>query len=417
VTLDAMGSPSERPADFKALYRTLERALTHIEQSDDVARTLERILDRLVTEFRSDLGLLGGRIYRRDERDYVLCCGFGDSRNLRSGIRIPTDYPPRSRTIEEGVLVVHPGDPGFDPSFESEVGVGSTFASIAVGKGNRFLVGFSIDETVDEQRVLYSLTAVRHVINLKLEQQEFSSLLDESRAIQESMLPASTPDFAGFDIAGASRSARVVGGDLFDYLPLSESSLGVAVVDASGHGFPAALMARDAVTGLRTLAGATGDIAAMMERLNGIIHRAALASKFVSMVYARLAAEGSIDYCNAGHNPPLVETADGVTELTPGGPVLGPLPNAVYRAGRVELAAGGRLVMFSDGLVEAANEAGEAFGMQRLREILRATAGATAAETLRSIHAVLDRHAGQAGQTDDVTVVVVHRHGIPPVSP
>jgi len=86
---------------------------------------------------------------------------------------------------------------GIDPEFEQAIGVRSTFAAIAVGDGPSHVIAFSIDGQVDDERVLYSLTAVRHVVNLKLEQLGVTRMLEESRLIQESMLPSGPPPFPG----------------------------------------------------------------------------------------------------------------------------------------------------------------------------------------------------------------------------
>jgi sigma-B regulation protein RsbU (phosphoserine phosphatase) len=402
-------SDPARPFAFKALYRKLEGALAEIERSQNVSETLERILEAVVAGFRDELGVEGGRVYRREEDDYVLCCGFGASRSIPAGVRVPPHYPPHLRTLDEGLLIMRRGEPGYDEAFERSVGVDSTFAAITVGKDNRYVVAFSIVGVVQEERLLYSLTAVRHVINLKLEHQEFTGMLEQAREIQESMLPGEPPDFPGYEIAGRTRPAESVSGDLYDYLPVSKRVFGVAIVDASGHGVPAALMARDAITGLRTLAAESLAPSATIERLNRVVHRAALASKFVSLFYARLTPDGGMTYCNAGQNPPLLLRANKVRELMSGGPVLGPIPTARYQEAEQYMDAGDFLVMYTDGIVERANPNGEPFGTERLLAIARANAGASAENIAEAIFAATDAHAAGVAQRDDMTVVVVRR--------
>jgi serine phosphatase RsbU (regulator of sigma subunit) len=94
-----------------------------------------------------------------------------------------------------------------------------------VGRGNTHILAFSIRGEVKEENVLYSLSAVRHVVNLKLEQEKLTGILTEARIIQESLLPSAPPQFEGYDIDGVSRPTEIVGGDLFDYLPLSDKLL------------------------------------------------------------------------------------------------------------------------------------------------------------------------------------------------
>jgi len=395
--------------DFKVLYRNLESALAEIERTDNVAETLELLLDALVTRSGKELGLKGGRVYKREEEDYLLCCSFGTTGDAPVGVRLPPDYPPHLKTLEDGLLIMHPGEPGYDEIFERSVGVEATFAAIAAGKGNRFVIGFSIDGDVQEERLVYSLSAVRHVINLKLEQQEFTGMLEQARAIQESMLPDSCPCFPGYDLAGRARPAERVGGDLFDYLRVSSDVLGVAIADASGHGVPAALMARDVITGLRTLAGEDAEIGETVQRLNRVIHQAALSSKFVSLFYGRFSTDGDLAYCNAGHNSPLLMRSGSCSELTPGGPVLGPIPGARYEHGNEHLETGDTVVMFTDGVVERENHSGEPFGTDRLRRLLDAGYEKSAERLVEQICASVDSHARELPPSDDMTVVVIRK--------
>ncbi len=398
----------ERP-DFKVLYRKLESALARIERIDSPSETLSGILDILVNEFRDELGFEGGRLYERQGGEFVLCCTNGQSRGARIGYRVPPDYPPHRRTLEEGFVIMGPGDPGFDREIEAVVGVDSTFAAIAVGEGNTHVFAFSVRGEIKEESILYSLTAVRHVINLKLRQRRMVGDLEEARLIQESLLPSAPPAFPGFDIAGRSTPAQIVGGDLFDYLPLSDRLLGIAIADASGHGLQAALLARDVITGLRMGGCEELTIAAIVERLNAVINRAALSSRFISLFYAHLHLDGALDYCNAGQNPPLLLRGGAFAELTTGGLLLGPNPRARYEAGRARLDPGDTLVLYTDGVTECENERGEPFGPEGLRRAILAANGGSARGLVESLFAAVAEHTAGVPPQDDVTVVVVKR--------
>jgi sigma-B regulation protein RsbU (phosphoserine phosphatase) len=203
---------------------------------------------------------------------------------------------------------------------------------------------------------------------------------------------------------------------VFDYLPVSHDVLGIAIADASGHGLPAALIARDVVTGLRTLVGEGVGVDQTVVRLNRVVHRAALARKFISLVFGKLWRDGTFVYCNAGHNAPLLRQAAGARELAPGGPVLGPIADASYQEGRVELAPGDTLVMFTDGVVELEDRDGVPFGNHRLYALIDETAGLRATEIVDSIFAALDRYGAGSPPRDDRTIVVVQRTGPDPAS-
>ena len=404
-----MTAPALQTTDFRSLTRTLADALSQIERSENVSKTLEVILESLIERFQEELGFEGGRIYVRERDEFVLCCGMGSSRGVPIGIRVPRDYPPHVRTLADGAVVMRRGEPGLDSEFERTVGVSSTFAAIAVGEGNSHVIAFTIKGDVKEDLTLYALTAVRHVITMKLQQQRLSGLLEESRLIQESLLPAGPPVFEGFDIAARSRPAESVGGDLFDYIPLAEDRLGIAIGDSSGHGLPAALLARDVVTGLRMGVGGTARIVPTIERLNQVIHRAALSSRFASLFYGELRRDGSFAFCNAGHNPPLLRRRRSFVELARGGTVLGPIPTARYRSTRVRLGAGDVVVMYTDGVVEREDRGGEMYGTGRLRRLLRRLEGRGAGEMVEAVLAAVDEHGGSVPVADDLTVLVVRR--------
>jgi len=402
--------PEQGVADFRALYRKLGHALAEIERTDNVAETLERILEALIEGFRDELGFEGARIYRREDGEYVLCCGLGASGGSPVGLRVPRDYGPHVATLERGIVIMRKGDPGWDEAFERAIGVESTFAAMTVGPHRKYVLAFSIAGDVHEERVLYSLTALRHVINLKLERERFEGMIEEARAIQESMLPPGPPDLAGWDLAGRSRPAERVGGDLFDYLPLPDGRLGIAIADATGHGLPAALIARDVITALRALVDGSRPPEDTVARLNRLVHGQALSSKFVSLFYGEIGPDGRLTYCNAGHNAPIVVRADAFAELGAGGPVLGPLPDARYDGGETVLAPGDVLAMFTDGVVERENDAGDPFGPERLRTAA-SSRGATAARVLDAIWSGVESHAGRSVQVDDMSVVVIRRTG------
>ncbi len=394
---------------LKALYRQLETALDDIERTKHTSDVFSEILAMLVSQFRDQLGFEKGRCYQRDGEDFVLYDVYPDRSQAPIGYRVPRDYLPHQRILTDGLVIMRPDDPAFDPAIEGVIGVNSTFAAIAVGPGNTHILSFSVRGEIREEQILYSLTAIRHVINLKLAQQKLAGMLEESKVIQESLLPAAPPVFAGYDVFGRSIPTEVVGGDLFDYLRLSDKLLGIAIGDVSGHGLPAALLARDVITGLRVGMDEDLKVARVIERLNRVIHRAMLSSRFVSLFYGEFGHDGSLTFCNAGHNPPLLYRGDSFQELDRGGLVLGPDPEADYEAGHIHLESGDTLCMYTDGIIERTDPRGRFFGLERLHRWLRSLRGNQAKETVQAILDAVEAHAEGSPQTDDMTVVVVRR--------
>lgn len=410
LSTDKRAKPdSVRASDLKALYRKLERTLDQIERIEESTVLLETVLQILVRDFRDDLGFEMGRLYRRDGHDYYLCCACGGSRSVPIGFRVPRDYPPHVRTLSEGLVIMRIGEPGYDEDLERGLGVTSTFAAIAIGPGNAHVLAFSVNSETDENQVLYSLSAARHVINLKLEERKLAGIITEARIIQESLLPTSSPEIDGYEVHGRSRAAETVGGDLYDYLPRSSRILGVAIADACGHGLPAALLARDVITGLRMGMDRKLKLSHTVERLNRVIHRAALSSKFISLFYGEFGPGGALAYCNAGHNPPLHQRGTTLRPLERGGLILGPNPAARYVQGHASLAHGDVVVLYTDGLLELQGPQGKPYELARLKRLLRELRGTGARALVEAIFADADRYSGGLALQDDLTVVVVRR--------
>jgi sigma-B regulation protein RsbU (phosphoserine phosphatase) len=397
--------------DYKNLFRKIERTLRTIERSSDLVATLAEILKRLVEDFRDDLGLEGGRIYDRKGSFYVLKREVPVPRAPK-GYRIPATYAPIRELIEKGYVYSRLGDTGVDASIESTLGV-RQFAAIGIGDACRQIVAFTLKETSDAEQVGHTLNTIRYAINLKLRSEKFADRFAEARAIQLSLLPSAAPAFGDYDIFAASVPAEEVGGDLYDFIRVSERSLGVAVADASGHGLPAALQARDAIIGLRMGVEENLRISATVEKLNRVVNHSALASKFISLFYAELESAGTIVYCNAGHNPPLLWDRAAFRELARGGMILGPNPTSQYERGYDSIVPGGVLLAYTDGIVEAVNGADEAFGMERLRAVVAEGDWASARELVEAVFAAVRKHVGGDTRDDDQTAVAILRRAKP----
>jgi serine phosphatase RsbU (regulator of sigma subunit) len=237
----------------------------------------------------------------------------------------------------------------------------------------------------------------------------------DARAVQRRLLARELPRVEGFDIGVAWSLAESLGGDAHVVAPRPQG-LAVAIADVCGKGTPAALLMASAQATLEDLLDlpqppAPGAVCAQLGR--------ALAprlgpDRFLSMAYAVLdPGAGTLTYANAGHPPPLLLRADGsVQRLTEGGPVLGVVAGAGYEDGRLALGAGDRLLLFTDGVVEAARPQGGAslddgeLGEARLLEGLCSLRGAGAAEAARELLALARGFAGGV-LADDATVLVI----------
>ncbi|HEY8551811.1 MAG TPA: SpoIIE family protein phosphatase [Vicinamibacterales bacterium] len=232
--------------------------------------------------------------------------------------------------------------------------------------------------------------------------------LEEARAVQRSLLPRTLPVVPGLELAVHWEPARGVGGDAFDVVLLGEQQLALSVADVAGKGIPAALLMSSMQAIVRAHA-ADGDPAAVCGRVNALLAGQLPDDRFVTFVLAAYdTATRRLRYCNAGHNPPLLVRPDGgIVRLDAGGPVLGILRNAVYEAADLTLAPGDRLVLYTDGIVEA-GRGDEEFGEARLIDALESGRGCAARELVGRIVDAVGAFADDGEErTDDRTVVVL----------
>jgi phosphoserine phosphatase RsbU/P len=389
--------------DYKRLLTKVEKTLSQIETSQPRANTIGQIAETIAGNFREELGITGGRVYQlTDENTYELVGRFG-STNGEVGIQVPNDYKPVQLVLENGIVVMDPDDPGYDPILEQRLGA-KRFAAIAAGD-EEYILSFSVPDDLSRDDILFSLNLIRYVINQKLRAERYESIIVEAQRIQQSILPQRIPRYEGYDIWGRTVPAEIVSGDFYDFIPVSDNILGLAIADGSGHGLPAALVVRDIHMGLRMATDRDFKIIRTMEKLNHIIHRSRLTTKFVSVFYGELETGGIFIYTNAGHNPPFVLKGKRVEFLRNGGPVLGPTPDATYKRGFMKFDPGDILCLYSDGIIEATDKRDREFGLDRLLQIVKAKRNESAQEIGQHVLGRVARF-GQEGQ-DDRTVVIV----------
>ncbi len=333
--------------DYKRLLTQVERTLSTIENAGTRRLTVEQIGETIAANFRDELGITGGRIYEETgDNSYQIVGGFGAAGKETLGMIVSKDYKPIQDVVENGIVVMDANDPALDPVLEEKLGV-RRFAAIVAGDDNNHILAFDVSPGLSRDDILFSLNLLRYAINQRLRSDRFAELIVEAQRIQQSILPQRMPQFPGFDIWGRTDPAEVVSGDFYDFIPVSESILGIAIADGSGHGLPAALVVRDVYMGLRMATDRDFKIVRTLEKLNRIIHRSRLTTKFVSLFYGELETGGILIYSNAGHNPPFLLRANNKIEsLTHGGPVLGPTPDATFTRGFVQLQAGDLLCLY-----------------------------------------------------------------------
>jgi serine phosphatase RsbU (regulator of sigma subunit) len=242
--------------------------------------------------------------------------------------------------------------------------------------------------------------------NAKMEQE-----LKVAAAIQQSLLPPAQREGAFYSTAAASVACRAVGGDFFDYVDLPSGQFGFIVGDVAGKGSPAALLAAAVLGMFSAEATHQHNAAPLITRLNHGLFRRSIEARFLTTFYGMLGADGSLTYCNAGHNAPLLLGASGVRRLETGGVVLGLFEHAAFDDETVTLEKGDVIVAFSDGVTEALNPEGEEYMDDRLIACVTAHRGEAAQEIVDALLADLRTFCRDEPQNDDVTMVIVKYSG------
>jgi len=245
-----------------------------------------------------------------------------------------------------------------------------------------------------------------------LDKAKYEQELKVAAAIQQSLLPIANREGAFFSTAAASIACRAVGGDFYDYVDLPTEQFGFIIGDVAGKGSPAALLAAAVLGMFSAEATYQAGAATLMTRLNHGLFRRAIEARFLTSFYGMLSPDGSLTYCNAGHNAPLLVSASGIRRLETGGVVLGLFDHAHFDEETLRLEPGDLIVLFSDGVTEAMNSESEEFTDDRLIACANAHRGAPPQQVLDALLA--DVHAFCAGepQSDDVTAVLVRYNGV-----
>ena len=228
----------------------------------------------------------------------------------------------------------------------------------------------------ENNRLLYILRTQlemgRQLRKTQLIKKEQERELVEARTIQRRLLPSDIPQIDRCKIAGAWRPARTVSGDYFDVLKFSDSKAALCIADVSGKGMPAALLMSNVQAAVHAFASETVSPSELCAKVNRVVSSSTGEDKFITFFYGLVDAERkTLVYTNAGHNAAILLREDGsFTRLEPGGAVLGPFPNWVYNHEQIELRAGDRLLLFTDGVTELRSPIGDEFGEERMIELL-----------------------------------------------
>lgn len=407
----------------KRLYKTIDAlASKHFESESEL---LFEVLKQLIDN--SDINISGGRIWKLDARKkvYRLLYQMGKLQKIKKNFELQIDEYPvlalvsKFRTIlanETNEVLIKKGIFKYSAS-----GIG-----FKKKLGKEFYYDYLLAVNSDELNLelKYILNIVSTVLTSKIRERRLASSrknliedIDKAKQLQRSILPEHEYKFHNYDLFGVTIPAETVGGDFYDYLKIGddEERIGVVVGDAASKGLSAAAEAMYISGAVRMAGNFQLKISPMMYRINNLINKIFKDDKFSTMFYGEISndTKGLFLYANAGHNPPIFinKKNNKITYLQPTGPLLGPAPNSKYETDSINFDKEDLLVIYSDGIVEAANEKFEFYEEKRLENIILKNINKTPKEIALSIIEDVQRFSTSDSQyQDDKTVVVIKRN-------
>ncbi|HEX6203289.1 MAG TPA: SpoIIE family protein phosphatase [Thermoanaerobaculia bacterium] len=426
--LRADQSAAEAPADFG---RYAERLRLVNEVHRDLGRPmeldelLERLLDRVFDHLRPERGAI---YLRRPDGSYHAAArratAGGPSEALTSSSLV--------REVAEKGLAALVLDARTDARFAAaqsmlDLGVRSLVAApLLDGDGSLGMIVLDSrlgvrQFTEGDMELLVSIAAAAalRIRNIALaeeaaERRRMAAELELARRIQMALLPDALPEVPGWRLHAGNVPSRGVSGDFYQVVPRAEGREVVLVVaDVSGKGMAASLLTASLEALLATPLEEGLPPDQMAARVSRLLYRRTPPEKYATAFLAIVEpATGAVAYTSAGHNPGLVARADGEVErLTVGGPPLGLLAEAPYRVGRVEMAAGDTLLLYTDGIVEAVDPDDVEYGLGRLEGLLAARRSEEPAALAAAIEADVEAFVRGVPIADDRTVVIARRDG------
>ncbi|MEG8945488.1 PP2C family protein-serine/threonine phosphatase [Rosettibacter firmus] len=409
--------------DQKRLFKTLDTIASG--SFNDDTELLKYVIEQIVS--KEQFNVSGGRIWKLEPsiQAYKLLFQTGKVQ------KIPKDYKlyikdyiifdkiTSVRTIladETDATLISKGIFRYSAS-----GVGKKI-NVNGKKYYEYLIAINSDKIGDDLR--YTLNIIATVLTSKLRERYLTlsrknliENIDKAKELQRSILPEHEYKFHFYDIFGVTIPAENVAGDFYDYLKIGddEERLGIVVGDAASKGLAAAAEAMYISGAIRMASNFQIKISPMMFRLNQLVNKIFSDDKFVSLFYGELSTDkkGLFLYANAGQNPPIFysKKKNSFTYLYPTGPLLGPAPNSKYETDSINFAEGDILVVYSDGIVESANDKYEFYDEKRLEKIIRKTSNLSPREIVYSILDDVSKFStSDSRYQDDKTLVVIKRN-------
>jgi len=408
----------------KKLYRTIESVAS--KNSPTEIELLADVITQIVKN--EQVQLTGGRIWMLDQRKkaYKLLFQTGQIDKINEDFSISLkEYPAFERIAYERTIIAEETNKVLKNKGIVKFSAAGVGRKVHIGEKRYYEYLLAVNSNMIDGELQNTLNLIATVLTSKLNERYLSqsrnnliAVIDEARELQRSILPEHEYKFHAYDIFGVTVPADNVAGDFYDYLKVGEGEerLGIVLGDAASKGLGAAAEAMYISGALRMASTFQIKISPMMSRMNTLINKIFADDKFTSLFYGELSNDkkGLFLYANAGQNPPLFyrKKFNDLVLLEPTGPLLGPVPNSKFETDHINFRKGDLLVIYSDGIVEAANDKYEFYEESRLSKLILQSVDLTPKEIAATIlDDVIRFSTSDSKYQDDKTIVVIKRNG------
>lgn len=412
----------------RKLFKTLENAFKKFSSLENDREILSFILREIINN--ENIEITGGRIWELNDNKtaYVLIEQQGEIQKIKKGYthRI-SDYPifyeiGLNRSIISNESDKYLREKGI--KIFAATGIGERYRVKGPGYKDRYVYQYLLAINAPEIHsgllntlniISASVSSMLRARRIETKARAIEKDLAKAREIQRSILPEHEHSFGNYEIFGACIPDKIVGGDFFDYFSFGDEKdkMGIAIGDAASKGFSAAAQALYVSGALKMGSENELKMTSVIKKINNLVYKVFPYERFLTIFYMELFKDtkGLCLYVNAGHNPPfhLEHTTGNIESLESTGPVIGLAPNQEYTTESIYMKKNDLLVLYTDGIVEAANHKFEFFGEDRLKEIIEKHKNHAPKEIAENILEAVQIFSAKGKYSDDKTVVVIKR--------
>jgi sigma-B regulation protein RsbU (phosphoserine phosphatase) len=394
----------------QSFFKDLDSLLAKIVKEQDDKYDFGIILNYIEQQFGNKLQIAANALYEKRISDFVLIFSSG---RINWNKQISYDSVATKKIIEHGSYIYN--EPEYRKIFLSDQDSIHTVPAVILLNSpddGQWLMVFGLKNDWMREEITLFLNAVRTTINYRLFSDLLGSEFQKAVQIQKSLLPERAPKITGYQIAGRSIPAELVGGDFYEYFILDDGNFCVAIGDVSGHGLAAALSVRDAVIGLHMGLASEHKTVPIIKKLNKVLYNKKYESNYISLFIGEIESDGHIFYVNAGHPCPFVVSGSEIIDLKPSGIVLGYLENIELHRLHTHLEPKSILVLYTDGITERENVTGDHFDLTLLKKLVYVNQECSVKELIELIFKTIYEFGNRNKWNDDATLVIVKRDSI-----